>query len=617
MKLEAEARSAWRNDLLPLTIVVILSALYFFSFFNRFAGLRSGDGEFGGGIAFLAGLRPYRDYFTAGPPLNVFKSAFELALFGKLLIVSRTLAVLERLMMVALSFVWLRKSFSQLAAAPGAFVAIVVSAGDHTDPVASYNHDAIFFAMLCGFIVCCGLDPSAYRRVLWMGFLAGVAGGLALLTKQTVGAFALLSACVCGCLAVAKMWNRKTALLWTADFVAGAIAPVLILAAYLWRLGALHACLDMMFVSGPKAKASHPLVFLAREVMIAGLFRWWLLVAALMVAVCSRALYRASLRKCASEETGRLFWLICGTLFILLFAVLLWTAEYAAQPLQNSGKAAVYFVMLGTIYLGVVALQQAFHGEREEQQRAFQILLFSSLSVAVAVSLSLSFPAFEAMALPGLGLLVAASFDGTSGRGKAAVLLVSTLAVVLQVREKLAAPFGFDHQDEGSVSASIDKSAHPMLRGMRLPPMTIYFMKDVQATIDTRAGRDGTLFTYPEMGLLYSLSGRYPPTRTASHNMDVVNDSFAQAEAARLLLSPPAVIVYAKPSDEDMRIAELVWREGHPSGQRSIIAAVESIVAHYDLIGTYQLMPQDTPIRIYAHPLPVASDLVPPTIPER
>src|ERR1700753_2331926 len=101
MKKQQSGRSYLSTDLLPVLTVCALTALYLFSFFNRFAGLRSGDGEFGGGMVFLAGLRPYRDYFTAGPPLNQFKSAIELAIFGTLLIVSRTIAVSERLLIAS------------------------------------------------------------------------------------------------------------------------------------------------------------------------------------------------------------------------------------------------------------------------------------------------------------------------------------------------------------------------------------------------------------------------------------------------------------------------------------------------------------------------------------
>src|ERR1700761_5833283 len=141
-----------RGEAVPVALLLALSSLFFFSYFNRFAGLRSGDGDFSGGMAMLAHRLPYRDYYTAGPPLNQIKSAMELAVFGKTLLVVRLAAVAERLVIAALLYAWLRRIFSSWASAIAALVTIIVSAGDHTDPLASYNHDAILFAILCGFL---------------------------------------------------------------------------------------------------------------------------------------------------------------------------------------------------------------------------------------------------------------------------------------------------------------------------------------------------------------------------------------------------------------------------------------------------------------------------------
>ncbi len=602
MKHGTQAPTEWRSEIVPVVTVLVFSAAYFLLFFNRFAGLRSGDGEFGGGIAFLAGLRPYRDYFTAGPPLNALKSALELAAFGKLLIVSRILAVVERCLIAATLYVWLRKLFSRNAAWLGAVLTVVVSAGDHTDPLASYNHDAIFFAMLCGLVATYATEASSERKAVTLAAFAGIFGALSLLTKQTVGAFALLSVGLCGCLAEVRMRTLGRAARWGLAFVVGTLLPISAVAIYLWHLGALRACVQMMFVSGPRAKASHPLVFVSREIMIAGFYHWWLLLAVMAIGVSGRALYLGVLRENDIAGRSKVFLLSAGGALVLLMAKTV--ADHGTRMLlKDTGKGAVYFVLLGTAFASVIGLQQVLNSVGSSQVRALQITLFSLLALAVAVSLSLSFPAFEAMALPGLGLLVAAIYAGAGVNGRRFVLLVTAVLVFFQVCEKLAIPFGFDHQDEGAVKEARSPSSEPMLKGMRLTPNMVGLIDAVQSTIQSRAGNNGRLFTYPEMGLLYSITGRYPPTRTASHNIDVVEDGLAISEAARLLAAPPAVVVYAKPSETDMHVAELVWREGHPSGQRKITEALDQITARYDLIGTYQLMPQDTPIRIYAKPL--------------
>src|SRR5581483_2291609 len=69
------------------TAIVIL--LYLLLFWNHFVGLRSGSGEYSGGIMILRHYLPYRDYFAATPPLNALKAALELSIFGHAYIVSR------------------------------------------------------------------------------------------------------------------------------------------------------------------------------------------------------------------------------------------------------------------------------------------------------------------------------------------------------------------------------------------------------------------------------------------------------------------------------------------------------------------------------------------------
>jgi hypothetical protein len=108
-----------------------------------------------------------------------------------------------------------------------------------------------------------------------------------------------------------------------------------------------------------------------------------------------------------------------------------------------------------------------------------------------------------------------------------------------------------------------------------------------------------TVFTYPEMGLLYPLSGRFPPTRAGSHNIDVVSDALARQDAKRLLQAPPSVILYGRPTTAELRAEEAIWRNGTPSGQRDMAAALDALVSNYRLVDTFCLTPRDTPMGLY------------------
>ena len=85
-----------RGAISGAAVAMLLTAFFYCTFYNRFLGLRSGDGEFGGGDAFVRGILPFRDYFATSPPFSQFKAGVLLTLFGDKLIVLRTAGLVER-----------------------------------------------------------------------------------------------------------------------------------------------------------------------------------------------------------------------------------------------------------------------------------------------------------------------------------------------------------------------------------------------------------------------------------------------------------------------------------------------------------------------------------------
>src|SRR6185312_17467 len=540
----------------------------------------------------------YRDYYTAGPPLNQIKSALELEMFGRTLLVSRLFAVIERLLIAGVLCAWLRRTFSARAAVLASLVTIIVSSGDRTDPLASYNHDAILLAMLSGLAANLSLEVRRKHFGLTFSALAGVAAGLSILTKQTVGLGAALSILIVGAIAILRLCNLRRAALWACAYFAGLAVPLIFLAAWLQHFGALRACLTMLFVSGPAAKASSPGIFLWREWRVAAGNTVWLSLAVIALALSARAIWHAISEH--EDREGAQVWRWAAFLFLAVIGVAEALAFTSLPALRDFSKSSIYYVMLGAPLVAVVALIAAWRSRASDSVRTFQIALFAALSCSVAVMLSLSWPAFEAMTLPGLGLLLAAAIDGARPWGRWFLYLVMAAMVFIQVREKLDLPFAFDNQNEPPIRFATESSSQPMLHGMRLPAEEIRLIDDVSAAAQTaRSHGLNSGFTYPEMSIIYSLAGLQFPTRAGSHNIDVVTDAFAREEAARLQASPPAVILYARPTEPQLAAQEAIWRSGHPSGQRDMINVLDQIVAGYHLAGTYQLRPEDTPIRLY------------------
>ena len=613
MEWRTRFRSQQGRAVLLHTTLLLLLAAFFASYFNRFAGLRSGDGEFTGGIALLAGRLPYRDYFTAGPPLNALKSALLLWVFGPMLVVSRVAGVVERLILALILFRWLRQMTAPAHALVATLVAVILSAGDRTDPIASYNHDCILWAMAGGLAASCALRPGSVRRVVMLAAASGVCAAMSLLTKQTVGAGAVLCLWVVPALllrgavrAGTKEGSVSPALVWLPTFGLGVALPVAAVAGVLFRLGVLHAALQMLFVIGPSAKAGHPGDFVVRTALVASDNLGWISLGLFWVLLAWRPLRRRLLmRDGAGVVSGE--WPVAGWLARLagVGALLLTMAEVTRTlpALHDASKSVVYAVELALL-LVVVWLGQVWRrSDSAVSLVTKRLVLLTAMSVVVALLLSLSWPAFEAMLLPGVGLVTALVLEGSVGwRQRRVVFAVLGLLVLLQMREKLDLPFGFDLEDEGRVSEAVVPSTLPALKGMKLPAATVAFVDATTELIRGRTCDSETVFVYPEMSLLYSLAGRGWPTWSPSHNIDVVNDALAREEAGRVLRARPAVLVEYVESEADLRGAERLWRRGGNSGQRAMAAAVAQLAREYREAGRYVLRPGDPPVTVWVRP---------------
>jgi hypothetical protein len=570
-----------------MVLLATLTLLYFSLFFNRFAGLRSGSGEFTTGMAMLHGQLPYRDYFSATPPLNTLKSALILHLFGPLLIVSRAAGAIERVLIALLLFRWLSSLFAARFAFAASLVTIIVSSGDMVDPVASYNHDAILWAMLSGFAASRSLvDAAPLRRFVAWSAASGLFAGLCLATKQTVGLGAVV---VVPTVVAVLLWNGagwRRAAVWLSAFACGVATPILCLGLWLARLHLWMIFLNMAFLQGPAAKGGHASAFLLRDLLVA-VSNWYLVLIALVGCLL---IWRPALRSQArtvpdlpATETPDVLRLGLAFAVSILLAWLL--AQTAVGAVHNASKIPVYMVfLLIPLWLLRSASVAARHRLTPREQ---QFALFAAVSFSSAFFLSLSWPAFEAMALPGFGLLAAAALDGSGRRAQRAIYAVLAIFVFLQTAEKLDLPFGFNGLDEDPVRLAVQPSTIPQLRGLRLAPGMNTFLDGTLQTIKRHTEPGDTIFTYPEMGLFYELSGRTYPTLSGSHNVDVVNDTFAREEAERILARRPAVVIYLKPTADDLRQQDYIWRFGKPSGQHVLISAIDQLTRDYTVAGVY------------------------------
>ena len=573
--------------------------LFFFSFYwNRFIGIRSGTGAFGGASAMLEGIYPYRDYFTAATPLNAVKSWLVLLLFGDTLTALRGFDVLERTALGLLVYFWLVRLFRARDAAVAAIVTIIVSACDFSDGISSYNHDAVIFAVASGFA---GTLILGRRLPSWAFALAAIASGLlsslSFDTKQTIGLGATFAVPFVVTLCVLRLEGWRRSALFLGLFVAGWAAGAGLLLLWLGSMHILPEFFQQVFVKGPSAKAASPFVFVTRFVQVT-LVAWWAVVPAIIALVLT---IRLVLKGNASEPDPRPnreerqlgLILVCGAIALGMGAI----AAYAGIRRIPFARPTIFYSLYATAILIVYYL--VLWLKRGLNRRESQGCLLAAVSFASAVMLALSWPALHTMTVPALAFPIAAILRELNDWKRPLVYAGCAVLLAGATLQKINDPFDFDDFYDPPARFANTASTLPELRGMRLPESTVKMLDETARIVREHSSPTDKIFVYPEFGIFYSLNHRMYPTVSGSHNIDVINDDFARSEAHRLLASPPAVLIYSKPDEEDLRGDEKYWRNGQRSGQRDIIAAIEELTSHYTLAAVFDVPPNRTPVKVY------------------
>lgn len=584
------------------TVTVLVTLIFLLLFWNRFIGLRSGDGGFSGGMIILHGFVPYRDFYTPAPPLFVLRCAAVLSLFGKTLIAIRAAGLIERLLLATLLYAWLARFFKAGNAALATVVTIVASASDFSDSLSSYNHFTILMSVAAALTSSYALDENrAQRTLLALGAIAGAFAFLSIASKQTIGlAIAVCLPIIVGACLIRLDGLRKSAA-YLGGFFAAWFAGLTLLLAWLVRLGVLRTFLQQIFVTGPAAKSSHASDFFTRFIFVYRFMRWETTFGLIGFLICCTALYRTSKHDGEPQDAPRASWMLvlCALLvggggIALSFVVprLILDQYLLDSPLgayidsYRVVRSLIPFVFFGSGLLGIAYFLR-FCWKGGLSRRQSQLLLFTAVSFSVAFMLSLSYPAFEAMTIPGLALFLAALLEETPGWRKWLIYMACLALLIFEIQLKVDVPFAFAGWADPPVSSANQTSPLPELKGLRLPKPTLDLVAPILHIIQQNSSPSDTIFVYPEFSILYGISHRMPATFSGSHNIDVVPDAFAREEAARLLLHPPAVIVYGAESDRFLIGQEALWRNGLPSGQRAIIAAVKTLGAQYQEVATF------------------------------
>lgn len=585
-------------------VIAIVILLFFSLYVDRFAGFRSGNGSFQAGLSRLHGSIPYRNSYWSAPPLDGIMSGAVLWAFGAKVSVIRAWGVAQHVAVAILLYCWLLRLFQPRHATLATLVAVIASAGDPSNGITTYGFEAAAFFLLSGFLCLLGSEGGRSTRALIVySVFAGICAALSLATKQSLGAGATVGLPILAAIYIRHKHGPRRAWTFLAAFAGGWI--LIAGAGLLWlaKSGVVGAFLVDVFEKGPSAKAGHPSDYIIRAARAAWGIRLGSVAALAALAICWPALRRAgrSEEPHAESRGEKPMQLVLITLMSIIAIALGVAVAYAGKwPLQGFANFTIYVSFLGTALLLCYYGYRLFAGKLSAREA--QLGLVAGVAFGIALMMFLSWPATFDMTFPALAIVAAAVLHGSAKWLRVVTCAVCALVFFAMTVEKLNRPFGFHEFMDPPVRLANSHSSQPMMAGLLLPEDSVRLIDGAVSIVRAHSTPHDTIFVYPEFGILSTLAARRGATRTGSENIDVVNDEMARSEAKLLLAARPAVIIYYPTPEWSLRADERLWRNGKRSGQRDIIAAVEQLARSYQLVASFPVPPNESPVKIYVRP---------------
>lgn len=594
---------AWLTACLAALSTLVFTSLYW----NRFLGASVSGTFLVIGEDILHGRIPYRDFFLVVPPLHGLKIAAVIKVFGDNLAVVRFEAMVERGILAALITLWLTRFVRIQIAFTAAVAAMIIFAGDVGDSLASYNHDSVFWGVCAGFCAAVYFDASSRRRAMWLALAAGVFAGCCFTTKQTTGAGVTAAVAVLGSALVWRTHSLLRARSFLLVFIAGWMIPVASIGVWLYLNSALSALIECT-VRTVTSKGSgialvlRPLLQEKRPVA-----------AAVVVVLGILTLSRRARRALGSDSI-----LLTVALFGLSL-VLIWAGWFRTETAPFAELSSFWLygkdywflracliesAMLGCGAFLLLGVYRVFICRAEPTRTDIHLTLITGLSFVMAYMLGLSFAFTEPMVVPSLAVLLAVVLNSIADRSRLALTVTMAAIAALLVYEtqlKLQRPFDWMAPwNESSVAEATEPARLPLLAGLKLSPLTISRVDRIVKAVREHSKPGDTMVTYPYLPLFYSICGLRPPTYAYLHNIDVTPDTVADRDAATMLRTRPAVIVYQLDSEAEMKSHEMLFRGGRPSGSRRFAQAIQSLEKDYQLVDIIEGPGMSRPLRIIA-----------------
>lgn len=540
----------------------------------------------------VQGKIPYRDFYLFVPPLLHLEMAATIKLFGERLIASQILALLEICILSVALFSWMARVFRPAEAFFSSVTGIVILLCYRSEALNAVHTAAITHMTVAGWVTALAIGKKRLR--LRFAFFGGVLAGMALLIKQTEGMAAVLSLPVLLALISYRLEGIGRMLRVLGVFVIGCFLPLAAVGLWLQRNYALRNAFVDIFLQGPASKGSlsqmltRSVNFISHEAYLGRHAALAVLILIVFLMLCRKNLSCLTRNKLLPQtHLSSLAVLIAATIFMGWALAYRWTLHVPGTLLNLPHDTASLLGQFGSYALFLLYFWLFLENRLGSDQLGYFFL--AGFCSAAAFLSAMSWPTAVGTVIPAFSFVLASILTGLRDHSGAKTLRSVTislclLGVVQLTWRKCASPYEWSGWKEPDVHHVAAKMPYPELADYHVSSPTAQFVIRVTSEIDAHSSASQPIFVYPDLPVLYLLSHRQPATFGYVHFIDVAPDFIDIADAETLRQRPPAVLVIFKQTEEELRMGELYFRGGHPSGQRNLLAAVAAIRPDYDLL---------------------------------
>lgn len=587
MLIESNQKRLMNVVIYDLLFILACVLIYHSFFWNKYLAIQDGWGNTYAALI-RQGKIPYRDFYFFTQPVTLMISVFLDHLFGNTIAIIRIWGICERFIIGVLLYFIYRTITKRSTAIIASVVSLIFYTGTALDVIFEYVQTCFVFILLSTYLVLRFIKDFENNKPNNLYLLAaGFFGGLAFMTKQTIGFLTPIGIML---FLIIYEYNHSNRFILksSGNYIAGFMIPCVLSLLILNHLNALHEYIHQVFLAAPDSKGGLGNVLLGSIVRHSDMIIWALPIA---VIIFASVLWDSNVLTTPQEEKknkNAIFlpmFIFTTAMLITKFSTMIYMSKDSDRKYVVSKFFFIYITLDTFLILALYLLATIVTHKIKANHWKWLLLLIVSLCMMYSQSLSYAFSVSSLILALGLLIILLFSVDTTFNRLKN--IFVSFLCIVLisvTAFQHCMWPYSWWGWISPPVKLSTKTTNLKPLAGIKMSSQTAAIFSNVTRIIQNNTEATDTIFVFPHMPIFYLLSNRYPSTFALVNYFDVCPDSCANEDASRLIKNPPKVIVVEEFSEFIWKIHEDLFRRGNLSGQRNIIGAINSLIQQHSYI---------------------------------